>query len=299
MTGIWLDRPNYSPAPNPFSNGGAIAGPIYTYFTSGGTITPLYFNGDALYAQNTRFSVYNSGVLTAAKYGNGIGLQAGGIVTNTSSGTISGVSGIEMYANGSVANLGTIVGVGNFSRAVELVNGGNVTNGSAAVKSARISGVFEGVDLEGAGGILVNYGSITGTYAAVARPGSLVINNKGASATGAVDGFFVGSYGYPASGSGTVVNAGFVQATGGGGRGNGIVMNATIASVTNSGTVMGTGGSGATGLGIAFNYGGYLLNQQSGLIQGYAAGVSADHGPLTAVNSGSIVGTIAGLRVLS
>src|SRR5579871_170449 len=167
----------------------------------------------------------NSGVIVgASSYFGG-----DGIVASTSQWTVINSNAVIAKGNG--------IGI-------ELAVGGNVTNASAG---AVIQGVYEGVDLEGGGGNLVNYGTISGYYAAVARPGSSIVNKGGGTITGGVDGIFLGSFGYPVAGTGYVSNAGLVQATGGRGRGNGVVLNVLSATVTNTGTVIGTGGSSASG----------------------------------------------------
>jgi hypothetical protein len=209
---------------------------------------------------------------------------------------ITGIALFAEYSPWTITNSGQLVAAGT-ARAVELFVGGSVTNQTGGT----ITGGFEGVDIEGVG-IVNNAGTITGTYAVVARPGS-VITNGATNATGALvsgvnDGIFLGSYGYPASGAGTVTNFGTVRATGGSALGNGIVLNTQTASVANYGTVVGTGAKGgAAGLGIALNYGGILTNSSTGLIQGYAAGVSAGKGPATVTNAGTIAGFRQGVRL--
>ena len=211
---------------------------------------------------------------------------------------ISGVALFAEYTPYTITNSGQLVAAGT-AQAVELFVGGSVTNQTGGT----ISGGFEGVDIEGVG-VVNNTGTITGTYAVVARPGSVITNGATNATTALVsgvnDGIFLGSYGYPASGAGTVTNFGTVRATGGTALGNGIVLNTQTASVANYGKVIGTGTfGGAAGLGIALNYGGLLTNSSSGSIQGYAAAVSAGKGPATITNAGTITGSAQGIRLFA
>ena len=248
MAGIWLDNKTNTPAPNPFSNSGAIQG------------DSTYISGVGVLAEYSPYTVVNSGTIT------------------------TGVSSAQ---------------------GILLLKGGSVTNQVGGV----ITGGTMGVDTEIAGSI-TNFGTINGNYAVVARAGGYVSNGVNSGITGASDGIVIGQFGYtPAifgSGStGTVVNKGRVTASGSGTLSNGIVLNVASGYVNNSGTVIGYSTlTTRTGIGIALNYGGTLVN--SGILRGGAVGFSAGGNPamkgpaiVTNTSNGTIIGDFYGVRLFS
>lgn len=100
--------------------------------------TAVLQNG--LYGQNghgpiTDWTITNYGTINAGSYHYGITLFDGGTITNQSSGTISGDTGILVSAEpGTVVNAGGIYGT---VHGVALVSGGSVTNQSGGTISGR------------------------------------------------------------------------------------------------------------------------------------------------------------------
>jgi hypothetical protein len=194
---------------------GAYASAIYGNFGIPGTVT-------------------NAGLLEAAN-GYGIFLRSGGTITNgstiaTSAKITGGVDGVKIgiHGSGTVSNFGTIAststaqGVG----VLALANA-DVVNGSTADTSALISGYFDGVQINGTGATVSNFGTIlaTGTSTIVGSSSFGVYLTKGgaitngsttdtkASITGSLFSVEI------AHGAGTVVNFGTIMTTGTLGRG--------------------------------------------------------------------------------
>jgi len=143
--------------------------------------------GYGVYLSGTGSSIFNSGSISGL---GAVHLVTGGSVTNYSGGTIkaTGTSGYSSIAGVQISGFGTVNNYGTISAAstgygVSLDNGGTVTN------SGSITGGEDGVIIQGAGGQLINTGTITATvddgvsgiklrrlppYAASIRPGRAV-----------------------------------------------------------------------------------------------------------------------------
>jgi hypothetical protein len=268
MPGILLDNKNGVRQTNPFVNAAAIQG------------TATYIGGDGILAQYYSFTAANSGAIGSPNFG--IYLRVGGYVTNATAGSVGGLNaGIRLAGAGSVANAGSVNANGASGLGVALLSGGAVTNQTGGTIKADFIGVYlkpsgtvlnqagalvsaasRGIELEGAG-IVDNNGTVVSTYAIVARPGSQITNRAQGRITGGSDGIFLGQFGYTppiygGSTSGTVINQGFVTASGGNSLANGIVLNVAQAYVSNTGTIIGvpTATVASYGLGVALNYGG-------------------------------------------
>jgi hypothetical protein len=140
--------------------------------------------------------------------GFGIGLHAGGSVTNAASGTItSGYAAVDVTgATGTVVNYGRIGATGNGNgRAIQLFAGGTVIN----AQNATISATFNGVVFTGAGNKLFNAGIILSTTRT-----AIVANNDGY-VTNSASGTISGSAGVVIGGTGTVINSGYISGTAG------------------------------------------------------------------------------------
>ncbi len=237
------------------SNAGSISGVNSNggegvYLAAGGSVanttTAASIRGAAaaIYISGATGTVSNIGTITGfgpldggLSSAEGVGLNAGGSVTNGASGSSHGYiygygsavfvdgptngSGTSL-GSGTVTNFGTIIGRSLFG--IELREGGLVTNGAsgASPSTAYVYGGAYGVvtDFAEAGlatnvyGTVMNFGTIVASAsngAGVAlRSGGVVVNAAGATITG---GYGVSALGYGSSGP-TVVNAGTIHATG-------------------------------------------------------------------------------------
>ena len=292
---------------------GSYADPV----TNLGTIT-LATAGDALFAA-TAWTVVNHGEILGANIGGGYGisLALGGVVTNATSGVISGYDAVVMAA-GTVVNesgatiVGAAVGVYVGSGATVL-NAGEIrsTTHSAALlygggyvrnaSTGTISGGKNGIDGGPLGSLTVfNSGSIQGVAsdAVYLGDGGLVSNALGGTLAGHWHG--VDASGVPA----TVLNAGFITSqlygvvalwAGGSltnqgsgtiiGGGNGFYGTTGASTVVNTGYIDGISGSG-----VELKNGGYVSNATGGTLAGNRNGVLAAGLPAKLVNAGFITG---------
>ena len=160
-------------------------------------------------------TVVNAGLIISAGAGSdtGVTLRDGGIVTNKTTGTVTGFQyGIYAgtAASSTLVNYGSISGTASSGKGIRLSGGGVVSNQSAGV----ISGVTDGVWLTSTTETVVNVGTITASGASgigvYVKHGGIVTNQSGAMIAG-------GSYGvrFHAPGIGgiteTLVNAGIIS----------------------------------------------------------------------------------------
>jgi Hint domain len=189
-------------------------------------------------------------------------LLAGGVVTNQSSGTISGTInghevGIEaLSAASTIDNAATI---SSQYTGIELDEGGVVTN---AVGGTITANVFAPIDISGATGTVVNYGSIVGGGASFAgvelEAGGAVTNQSG----------------------GTII-----------GGGAGIAFLGTAAAASNAGYIQGHYS------GIGLFAGGSVTNLTWGVITSATYGIIAKYAGITVTNAGSISGGTDAVRL--
>ncbi len=259
----------------------------------------------------TEWTVYNLGTVTDAGTA-GILLEQGGTVINGQSGSTVAAAYIGgageaidvRNAAGSVANYGTIHGVGD---GVFLEDGGAVTNGASGATSAGITG-SNGVNVATASGTVSNDGTISGVSGdgVFLGAGGNVIN--GADNPTASTALITGSsYGIDVRGNGgTVTNYGTLQSILGYGVRlyGGALINGTagtnVALISASGGVLGykntvnvTNYGTITGSddGVALNNGGSINNAQpNAAILGNFGGVDIFNGG-TVENLGTIIGT--------
>ena len=310
---------------------------VAIYLASGGTVTNE--TGGVLGAYRTAVSLKNSAgsvsnygrIASAGTYYSGVYLGAGGSVTNQAGGTIvSGWNGIDAKnVSATVSNLGMIAStatapspLGFHGAGVLLQQGGVVVNGyGTATITGYEFGVYiggaKGVPNPGAGGTIVNHGTIastgTGTVARAAAELTAggTINNYGSITSAGSNAIHIGG-----TVAGTVDNFGLIEnlaahaaiysAAGG------IVTNAASATITstltaisfkntagtavsfgtviNGGRIVSTATSGS-GAGVYFGQGGTLTNQAGGSIIAYRSGVSAKGSAAAVSNAGNILST--------
>jgi len=256
--------------------------------TAGGSHTAIYNGGQI-------GSLTNNGVITTNAMGaDGISNNGGSIGTLTNAGSISG-------GDYGVSNTGGEGGPGIIS---ELDNSGVIHGGVTGIfntgsigilsNKGTISGINYGIYNEGGSiGALTNTGTIKGG-------GSTGVYNSGLIASltnsGVISGLDAGIENDAGKGGTGTINT-LVNAAGGtiSGGTTGIVNNALIGQLTNSGVISGIGSTG-----ISNNSGasiGSLANLSGGTIKGGASGVYNDSnaviGQLT--NNGQIVGGQTGI----
>jgi len=264
---------------------------IFTYMAAGYTLSSAYsalvietkggIGGTGLFAPFGA-QIYNYGVVYGHSGSAGMFLKSGSVrngnatVTRTS---IRGNAGVEIGGIGSVANYGTIDGLGRYGGNGVNLGGGSVTNGTSADTTALIEGVVDGV--YGAGSV-TNFGTINGgSEGVVYRFGASVTNGASDDTTALIEGGngilisggTVANYGTIDGLGGTFADAGVYLTRGGsvvnGGSGDtqalieghdGILMGiGNELSVTNFGTIAGTGGRG-----VKLRAGGSVVNGSNG-----------------------------------
>ncbi len=228
-------------------------------------------------------TLVNDGTLTGGGSRPAISLASAGSLLNR--GNISATGTYAVYAgSGSLTNLGTISDTTTVGFAVD-APGGVVINGSTGATSALISsghiGVYEGVT--GAGGSVINYGTITGNFFGIKLQGSTgtdAVTNHG---TILSSGLAIGVYSTGGA-VGTVDNTGVIQGTSSSSYGVYFSING---SVTNSGLISGT----SDGFRVNSRYGAVVNN--SGTLGGGTGfvvfGTSATNETL--LDTGAIAGT--------
>jgi hypothetical protein len=251
-------------------NAGSIAGNVLRLRggaltnQSGGVIGSAYIYGVAAGGADT---VVNQGTI-AGTGGMAIYLSASGNVTNTAGALITDAYGVKLKGVGAtLVNQGIITATNTIQPSVYgayLRNGGLVVNGQATgstTSTASIRGyygvAFKSVDTLNAAGTLENYGTIQSYHrgqAVMLGAGGTVFNGLSGASAALLQGYFDG-----------------VSVQGG--------------SVTNAGTIIGTGT--ASGYGIYIQGGGSVSNLgTASLVEGYT-GIRIDLDG-TVVNQGTI-----------
>jgi hypothetical protein len=165
---------------------------IATTVTNAGTIAGTSLLGDATGVEifSGAGTLANSGTITGDVNGEGVVLRAGGTITNSQPGIITGgLDGVDtgILLSATVTNDGSITGTNGDG--VRIGAGGTLTN------SGKISGKSVGVLFSDSGGVfnntLINNGTIVGNGAAAVQFGAgndVLMLSAGASFTGLVDG---------------------------------------------------------------------------------------------------------------
>ncbi len=186
-------------------------------------------------------TIRNAGTITGSV---GIAIGAYDIGSNTiaNSGAINGTnSGINVNgAAGSVTNSGTVSASGSYGIGIFLDLGGNITNGASGSTRALISGEADGIMVFEGAGIVTNGGTVTGAGqygAGIDLDLGGGISNGASGATGAlIAGSQNGINVYGAAG--TVTNYGTIAGSGGAG----IYLGAG-GTIVNFGTISGANGT--------------------------------------------------------
>jgi fibronectin-binding autotransporter adhesin len=273
-----------------------------------------------VYILNTAGTVNNFGTIMATKNGNtskyifGVFLNDGGSVTNGSGSSYAayiGGAGINITgAAGTIKNFGQIEANNNGGVGISL-SSGSVTNGSAADTSALISGAAIGLATSHYANVS-NFGTIQSAGLGVQWAGGTLTNGP----AGDTKAEIVGAYGVSLTGAAAVLkNFGTIMGTsgaavyigkiGGGasvsvtngassdttalimGGSYGVLVNAAAVTVTNYGTIGGTGGKA-----LQFNASSDLLIVEGGssfvgLVQGGGGTLQLAAGTGTIANLGT------------
>ncbi|MGC2415687.1 MAG: hypothetical protein WA459_23690, partial [Stellaceae bacterium] len=270
-----------------------LGGGAVTNGASGATSGLISGYNDGIDIQGTLGTVTNFGTIVAGANAVGVFLEAGGIVTNGTPGATtariaSGYTGVDI-ANvpGTVVNFATILGTAS-DGAVRL-DGGVLVNGGSASTAATIDG-DAGVAVYNAGGslTLTNFGLITVT-GSNGRP-AVRLDTVGTTAN-SISNFRTISGNLA---TGIYQEEGGVITNGSSGAGTALIVGGPFgiditggaATVTNFGTIAGTG---SAGTGVFLAAGGTVTN--SGLIAGAVDGVSIANTSGAVINLGTIAGT--------
>ncbi len=290
------------------TNNSSISGVAYgVALGAGGMVTnssSITGGEDGVTIHGTAGTIANSGNITGT-VDDGIGLFAGGSVTNASGGSISGQGtlGAAIYITGGVAtvtNSGSISGPNH--HAVLIEDGGSFLNQTSGSISALNTGIFfkvqpgtvtnaglitatgadgTGVYLENGGGVTnTSTGNIAGHKFGVFLEGAAgTIANSGSISGATYDGVVLGL-------GGTVTNAAGASISGGS---TGVYVKYRAAgTVTNSGNIFGTG-TASTGIDLAD--GGSVVNNVGGSVSGSSFGVFITGAIGTVTNTGSVTST--------
>lgn len=252
------------------------------------------------------WTVSNAGQVRATA-GDGMAFTQLASLSNAASGVISGYGfGVSAHSAGTVINQGSISQTGTTTPGY--VFGPPITVTSAAVyltggAITNLGGSIRAVDLGvaiGGGGTVTNSGGITSTseFGVLVTTGGQVTNQSGGSIYGGRYG--VTSYGalgvsnasggtisggssgvLNIYGSDSITNAGLLK-----GNNFGVDLQSGVATVVNSGSLVGISADGA-----ALTGGGYVSNQTGGLIGGGNYGVIISGGGGKVVNQAGITGT--------
>jgi hypothetical protein len=255
--------------------------------TGGGLLAGTFINhptgviaGGVLLEALSGGTVDNAGQISGlAEEGDGIVVTSGpGIITN--SGTITGLSAIDLDNGGSITNSGTITGTNGAG--VNFFNGGTLINNTGGTITGANDGVLAPGSFPDSG---VGIGAVE---AAAAAPAVTIINS----------GTISGATGIEADSGGSVTNnaGGVIQGT----EGEGIAalpdsgVSPAALTVVNSGTITGT-------TAVEIDGGGSVTNNAGGIIRG-TDGVGVLELPnsgvtpaFAVVNSGTISGTTNGI----
>jgi hypothetical protein len=231
--------------------GGSVANNLGASISGLGALGVGLGSGAGVYITGAAGTVANHSTISGVAYG--VGLGAGGLVTNTSSITGGEDGVIVQGAIGTIANSGNILAT--VDDGVALFAGGSVTNASGASISG-LGTLGAGVFITGGVGTVTNAGSITepNHHGVLMAAGGSLSN----AASGSISALGVGVFFQ--NQAGTLTNAGFIT------------------------------GTGTDGTGIYLENGGSVTNSSTGTITGHKFGAFEEGGFTTLANYGSISG---------
>ncbi len=298
------------------AQGGVVMqGSSFRNYSSGvvlSTTTGVYSHVRLTNVENDGKIIAGAGDFSLASYG--VQLAAGGEITNTSGGTISGNtagiliqgtavpvyndSGATITGGGfgiftsiageSFSNSGTIsqtatatsqvTGLGTNFAAIYLKSGGDFTNSSGGL----VEGAESGVRMQTAAGTIANFGKIAGATGIYLNDGGAITNAVTAVVTGVLNAIY--TKGAPA----TITNSGSIMSNGAAPADHGVLLaDGGLISNATAGTIAG-------GTGIGFGNGGTVTN--AGLVKGVNAGIYiTNSGGTIASNTGTISGGTKGV----
>jgi hypothetical protein len=285
-----------------------------------GTITPT--SGIALYGPGdgtNSWTIDNAGLISASDTASGHGILLGGssavaagVVTNRSSGTITGGSiavAINDTSQATVTNTGGVIAGGNYGVSVSGVGTVSNMSGGSIIGTSSSGTNAAAVFIYGSGAAgdqpnvqIYNAGSLTGATGVEEFLGGSVTN----ASAGTIDGQT--NFGVFLDGNGTLVNSGAISGTSVGAEvyegglvqnlaggtisgGVGIYFGLNGGTVTNAGTVIGTSGD-AVNFSAYKGASSYRLIADPGAV--FVGGINGGAGVLE-LASGSSAGSLSGI----
>jgi hypothetical protein len=256
--GVYLKSGAASTLTNSGTIGASAAGGAGVELGDGGSILnnpdgSISGVGFGVFVTGTAGTVSNSGSITGS---DGAALEDGGSVTNAAGAYIFGVSnGVYFGTNapGTVVNSGSIGLTGVSGSAIDIAQGGSVTNTSSGVITGGDFGIF----MTGTSGIVINGGGIMGSHAVALEAGGSITNASSGSITGGVAGVFI------KGAAGNLLNYGSISA------------------------------AAASGAAVDMESGGSVTNRSGASISGAEFGVYIAGGAGYVANAGTVAGTAA------
>jgi hypothetical protein len=252
---------------------------------AGGTISGFY----GVLGQTHTINVINQGTIagnSSSTLGIGVYLSAGGTLTNSASAAVTGFNAIYAKAATTLDNAGQITGSLSNSRAVGayMKGGGFVTN----EVTGTLTG-FRAVFSAGAG--IVNSGSIGGNMTVGTGAGIFLSNSGSVAVTNQAGGTITGVAGIVGNaGVATIVNSGSIAGNNTSGSGVTLGSGGTVTNLA-GGTISGSYGVGAVAVAATVVNAGYLGD---GTLLSTGAGIALKHGGVVTNQSGGKI--IAGLQ---